>query len=274
MCLSIGQGGKVGVGSERYRYNGKELNEELELYDYGARWYDPSIARWTSVDPLADQFAAHSPYHYAYNNPLRFIDPDGRSADDIILNGNTPEERQEAFNVLKQLTNDKLTYDRETGEVLVVSSAEGDNVSAGTSLIRSLIKDDNTTNVKTANASGTVAIDETGDRVSKEDQENFTEYDSQVYFKNSPSATTNQDGTIGGAPAFISLGHELKHAQDNAEGTNHNIGIPAFDFDGAKVRPNFGLREMNTRVFENRLRSENGVKPRALPIPLFMPIIR
>ena len=39
------------------------------------------------MDPLADEFASHSPYHYAYNNPLRFIAPDGRSADDIILKG-------------------------------------------------------------------------------------------------------------------------------------------------------------------------------------------
>lgn len=74
-------------GNNKYRYNGKELNTELNWYDYGARWYDPAMVRWTSVDPLATEFAAHSPYQYAYNNPLRFVDPDGRSADDIILRG-------------------------------------------------------------------------------------------------------------------------------------------------------------------------------------------
>lgn len=65
---------------QRYRYNGKELNEELGLYDYGARCYDPAIGRFSTVDPLAGQFAAHSPYHYSYNNPILYIDPDGRSA--------------------------------------------------------------------------------------------------------------------------------------------------------------------------------------------------
>ena len=70
----------TGVGEEnRYRYNGKELNEELGLYDYGARWYDPAVARWTSTDPLAE--TAHSismtPYHYVANNPIRNLDPDG-----------------------------------------------------------------------------------------------------------------------------------------------------------------------------------------------------
>ena len=77
----------------RYLYNGKEFSEELGLYDYGARWYDPAVGRFTTIDPLADQFTNQSPYHYAYNNPLRFIDPDGRSADDVIVNtsgnGNT-----------------------------------------------------------------------------------------------------------------------------------------------------------------------------------------
>ena len=45
MCLGVVQGGEVGVGELLYRYNGKELNEELGLYDYGARNYDPAIGR-------------------------------------------------------------------------------------------------------------------------------------------------------------------------------------------------------------------------------------
>ena len=61
----------------RYRYNGKELNTELGLYDYGARWYDPAIARWTGIDALAEKFASYSPYNYVLNNPIMFIDPDG-----------------------------------------------------------------------------------------------------------------------------------------------------------------------------------------------------
>ncbi len=63
-------------------FNGKELNEELGLnwLSYSARLYDPAIARWLSVDPLAGKFSWQSPYVFTNNNPINLIDPDGRAA--------------------------------------------------------------------------------------------------------------------------------------------------------------------------------------------------
>ena len=67
--------------ANRYRYNGKELHDELGLgwYDYGARMYDPSVGRWNGVDKLADHpnQVDKSPYAYAWNNPVYYTDPDG-----------------------------------------------------------------------------------------------------------------------------------------------------------------------------------------------------
>ncbi len=78
------------VGTENgYQYTGKELNEDwgLNWSDYGARWYDASVGRWNSVDPLAEKYINYSGYAYVGNMPMVAFDPDGERI--VFVNGFT-----------------------------------------------------------------------------------------------------------------------------------------------------------------------------------------
>ena len=75
-----------------YKFSGKELDEETGLYYYGARYYDPKVSIWLSVDPLAEKFPSWSPYNYTMNNPINMIDPDGRAPSDIVFFNNKGQE--------------------------------------------------------------------------------------------------------------------------------------------------------------------------------------
>ena len=113
-----------GVDKLPFRFTGKELDTETGLYYYGARYLDPKYSRWLSGDPAVNDYIPKAPidddakkhnenlpgmggvfnvvnlhlYHYAGNNPVKYVDPDGRQQAIAI----TPSDLQMFVESVKQ----------------------------------------------------------------------------------------------------------------------------------------------------------------------------
>ena len=115
-----------------YKYNGKELQDELGLnmYDYGARGYMPDIGRFSEIDPLAEKSSRWTPYSYCLDNPLNMIDPDGR---DPVTTINSSSNYTLTYNgknnyTLTNVSNTNVTTTNDDGSSTVNSTSKTTNV--------------------------------------------------------------------------------------------------------------------------------------------------
>ncbi len=145
-----------------YGFNGMERDEEVKgagnSYDFGARMQDPRLGRWLSVDPLQAKYPDLSSYSYVANNPLIYIDPDGREIK--LAKGLTKDQKLEIVGTLQRLTNDRLVYKTladGSGQIKIASLAKSGTETkvTGTNLIRELNSSERTVTIDYKNSLGT-----------------------------------------------------------------------------------------------------------------------
>ena len=83
MCLSVKSllRNATTFGITPYLFNAKEFDEETGMYYYGARYYDPRLSLWLSIDPKEEKYSNVSTYCYVISNPLKYTDPTGMEID-------------------------------------------------------------------------------------------------------------------------------------------------------------------------------------------------
>jgi RHS repeat-associated protein len=141
----------AGNAENDFKFQGKELAGDFGLgwLDYGARHYQPDIGRWAGVDALADKYAPVSPWAYALNNPLRFIDTTGMEVTETATG--TTYTGADAQNLFRQLQErqrgkrqDKPDYTTNAYVLFWASSQSGTGAGHASIAIPQLDKDGNT----------------------------------------------------------------------------------------------------------------------------------
>ncbi|WP_369014637.1 DUF6443 domain-containing protein [Flavobacterium anhuiense] len=231
--------------AQKYKYNGKELQDELgfAMYDYGARNYDPALGRFMSIDRMTEKFESLTPYQYAGNTPTLFIDVNGEYI--YIYDPNSSE-----------------TYRYENGETQHQIDGKWKTIDANTILPDFILNTVAGLNsLENSGKTGKGLIDE----FSGEKKDVFLKYsegkniaDGNTIFidPKSNEKTWTQSG-FQESPFFVTLGHELGHVNDPTK------------INDSWYKDDVSRSEIRATHIENKIRSEAGLPLRTHYSSLF-----
>ena len=117
-------------GYNAFSFTGKEKDSESGYYYFGARYYQPTLSIWNSVDPMADKYPSLSPYNYCAWNPMKLVDPNG---DTIVYTG-TKEQQvilQHLVSQFKERLPDKYELLANSKNVYNVQYSDGNDDGSG-----------------------------------------------------------------------------------------------------------------------------------------------
>ncbi|WP_427872331.1 DUF6443 domain-containing protein [Flavobacterium sp. MMS24-S5] len=207
--------------ANKFKYNGKELQDELGLnmYDYGARNYDPALGRWMNIDPLAERYYGINPYAYVFNNPIELFDPNGMEVKYVRQEGQTRKEFREM----------KREFKRENRQLMKDSKTHRDNFNQ--------LKDSKNVHNITFSRSGGSVTETVGD----------------INRNGGNGTNMNIDLSQKGSENEFVVAHEVGHGVDIDNGVDSPIEMPSVsikDNPNDVVQKTFDTNNQNKEVNE------------------------
>jgi len=196
-----------------YLYNGKELNTDfgLDLHDYGARYYDAAIGRFTTTDRFAEKYTSMTPYQYGANNPIKFIDINGDSIQ-IALNTQTDNQSDYLNYTAGMETSDD--YDEFTNHTInALNYIHKKGGRKGRKKLNKLINSESNFKILETEELGNATF------------EPISTIGGEINFN--PNETTEFEG--GAVSSVVTLAHELDHAYKNESLLQKAIKTDNFD---------------------------------------------
>jgi len=233
--------------SQPYKYNSKELDQMsgLNWYDYSARYYDPAIARFTTMDQLCEKYYSMSPYAYCGNNPVNNVDLRGDTITTVINSTITNP------NGTTSIQSDSYYYGQDANGNYGFIGSNGQIYSGNDTYVNSLTTALNDLRTGGDVGKGLVSDLSSSTKTVQIAQGRNTADPNGTYIKWNPNSTNGGPDQNGGTtrPSYIGLGHEMAHTQDVWNGT----------YDSNIWSGNIPNAEKYSTHVENQLRAEHGL---------------